>query len=184
MSPPKRSLLMKNRHIFLRLLAVIMGLTLAAAMMIVASAEEDEVVIQPESEGEEYKYENGTVVDYESDFVIRYEGESIFWYEGESFTLEVGSGVVHYETNMIWMWVCSCGKTNSGETCPECGEARPEGILRGAFVADVATETEAPTILGKAEDLLGCGSTVAVGSIVAVAALAGVCLIKRKEKDD
>ena len=175
---------MKNRRIFLRLLAVIMVLSLAVVMAVVVSAEDDDVVVQIESDTTLESYVGKSDATYESDYVIRYEGESVFWYEGESFVLNGSMGEIQYETSVVLMWVCDCGKTNMGDSCAECGAKRPETFVGSSLISGVIMETEAPTVLGKAEDLLGCDSTVAVGSVVAVTILAGVCLVKRKKSDD
>ena len=164
---------MKNRRIFLWFLAVIMVLSLATAMTVVAAAEDDDG-----------KHETETGTDYESDFVIRYEGESVFGYEGESVVFNVGDGEIVYETNVVWMWVCDCGKANMGESCSECGAERPENFLGGAYVVHGSAEKDDSTAQEKVGDLLGCSGVISVGSVVAVVALAGVCLTKRKQSDD
>lgn len=182
---------MKSRRILPLLLAAITVFLLVFVMTVITYADDGEEVIPTESADSGYWYVSDSEATYESGYVVWYEGETFVWFEGESFFSDLESGsLVFYESGVenryetVTAWRCSCGQVNLGDSCPECGAAKADVSLDGFFVLEAVTDPPAPTMMEKIGSGLGCGSTVALGGMVAVTVLAGVCLVKRKKSYD
>ena len=167
---------MKNKRILSLLIAVIMALSVVAAMTIGVFAEDDEKETQKEGVTVQYWY---------SDSFTWQEGESFVWQEGESYVWYEGTGEdgeKKYWYAVGYAWGCTCGQVNSEETCSACGASRPANILGNSFVVETA---EAPdsSMVEKISGNLGCSGVLSMGGMVVATVLSACCLVKRRKDD-
>ena len=167
---------MNNKRILSLLIAVIMALSVVAAMTIGVFAEDDEKETQKEVVTVQYWY---------SDSFTWQEGESFTWQEGESYIWYEGTGEdgeKKYWYAVGYAWGCTCGQVNSEETCSACGASRPANILGNSFVVETA---EAPdsSMVEKISGSLGCSGVLSMGGMVVATVLSACCLVKRRKED-